>query len=119
MASITVVIQPNENIRYSPSPNVSQGDTVTFQLVDIPGEVEVSFDGGNSCFTTPGPFDLNGSTLATSSSQHTVSFTAAKGPYPFTVQIFGTKERRKGGDHETKNGGLDVTTDPPKEADKK
>ena len=115
MANITVYIQSNEDLRYSPGPAVQQGDTVTFQLVNIPGKVEVDFEDGRSCLTPPGPITLNGGNLLTSSAQETVSLTAPRGQYPFTVQIFGDQDqeaRRKGGEHETKTGGLDVTTDP-------
>lgn len=115
MASITIEIRSNEDIRYSPSPFVSQGDTVTFRIVDIPGEVEVSFDGGNSCLTPPGPYYLNGVSLQ--ASQESVSLTAPRGQYPFTVKIFGPGERKLGGELETKKGGIDVTTDPPKDRD--
>ncbi|MFP2908985.1 hypothetical protein ACLESD_28875 [Pyxidicoccus sp. 3LFB2] len=116
MANIIVTIQSNEDIRYSPSPVVRHGDTVTFKLEGIPGEVDVVFDSG-SCLNPPGPYTLNGSTLATSSSQQTVAVTAQAKQYPFTVTIPGGSERskKKGGELESKKGGLDVTTDPPED----
>ena len=117
MPGITIEIRSNEDIRYVPDPFVKHGDTVTFQVVDIPGEVDVSFDDGNSCLTPPGPYQLNGNTLATSSTQNSVSFTAHRGLYPFTVTIPGSL--RKGGELETKKGGIDVTTDPPTETEEK
>lgn len=111
--NITVTISSNEDIRYSPSPEVRPGDTVTFKLEGIPGEVDVAFDSG-SCLTPPGPYVLNGHSLLTSSSQQTVTLTAEARPYPFTVTIPGSPERKRG-EHETKKGGLDVTTDPPED----
>ncbi|WP_164013561.1 hypothetical protein [Pyxidicoccus trucidator] len=115
MASITVTIFSNDDIRYSPSSVVRHGDTVTFALHDIPGEVDVAFDAG-SCLTPPGPYTLNGHSLLTSSSQQTVTLTADAHRYAFTVTIpGGTEESRKRGEHETKKGGLDVTTDPPED----
>jgi hypothetical protein len=119
MANITIEIQPNEEVRYSPGSLVRRGDTVTFQLVNVPGEVEVSFDDGDSCLSPPGPYLLNGGTLTMSSSQQTVSLTAAAGLYPFTVQFLGTGARRMGGELETKKGGIDVTTEPPEDPEDK
>ena len=116
MANITVTIFSDEDIRYSPSPVVRHGDTVTFKLHGIPGEVDVVFDEG-SCLTPPGPYTLNGGSLLTSSSEQTVTVSALPRPYPFTATIPGsTEESRKRGEHETKKGGLDVTTDPPEDA---
>lgn len=112
--NITVTISSNEDIRYSPSPLVRPGDTVTFKLDGIPGQVEVAFDSG-SCLTPPGPYTLNGSSLLTSSCQQTVTLNASAGQYSFTATIPGSPESKKRGEHETKKGGLDVTTDPPED----
>ena len=46
-----------------------------------------------------------------------VSTSAQKRPYPFDVVITDApKERKVGpGEHDRKNGGIDVTSEPPKE----
>lgn len=124
VGTITITIERNADLRYSPSPDVRRGDIVTFKLHDVPYEVEIQFDDA-SCFSNPGPFYLNGSNLLTSESLHTVATNASLGEYPFTVTIFDGTARsqtgnvRKGGELETKKGGIDVTTDPPKDPKKK
>ncbi|MFP2934592.1 hypothetical protein ACLESO_57685, partial [Pyxidicoccus sp. 3LG] len=92
-------------------------DTVTFRITGITGEVEIAFD-QTSCFTSSGPWDMNTTSLSTTDSLHLVAPDAARHLYPFTVTITGTpaKDKHLGpGNHETKRGGIDVTTDPPKD----
>ncbi len=114
VANVTVTIRSNEDIRYSPSAVVRPGDLVLFKLENVPYSAELSFD-EDDCFVASGPFELNGNSLTLSSTLQTVTMTVAPGPYPFTVHIYdGTKDRKKGGELETKKGGLEVTTDPPK-----
>jgi|GEM_PF-3244651 hypothetical protein len=118
MGNLTITIERNNgvlDIRYSPtSRQVSRGGTVTFNLQNIPGEADVTFDSG-SCLTAPGPYILNGASLLTSSYQETVDSNASVGPYPFTVTIPSGTERRKGEEREAKKGELDVTTEHPED----
>ncbi|MCY1021492.1 hypothetical protein [Pyxidicoccus sp. MSG2] len=122
MGSITIHIRLNEDIRYTPSPLVRQGDAVTFKLEDVPYAAEVRFPDG-TCLSTPGPYELDGNSLLLSSSLQTVAATAAEGQYPFTVTIFDgsstSTSLRVGGQHEVKKGGIDVSTEPPKDPEKK
>ncbi|MBJ6759713.1 hypothetical protein JGU66_02985 [Myxococcaceae bacterium JPH2] len=112
MTHVTIEIRPDD-IRYSPSQLVNQGDTVTFQLDSIIGPVTVFFDNG-TCLTAPNPFTLNGQTLQQANTF--VALTAMSGAYPFTVTIPDMPKRhsKHGGEHEVKKGGLEVSTDPPK-----
>ncbi|RJS26182.1 hypothetical protein DRW03_06945 [Corallococcus sp. H22C18031201] len=112
MAHITIEIRPDD-IRYSPSALVNQGDTVTFHLDSIIGPAIVFFDDG-TCLTAPNPLTLNGQTLQQTNTF--VALTALSGPYPFTVTIpdMPRRSNKHGGEHEVKKGGLEVSTDPPK-----
>jgi hypothetical protein len=119
MGSIIIHIRRDEDIRYTPGPLVWRGDAVTFKLEDVPYAAEVRFPDG-TCLTIPGPYELNGNSLLLSSSLQTVATNAAPGPYPFTVTIFdGATSRRVGGQHEVKKGGIDVSTEPPTDPEKK
>ncbi len=121
MTRITVKIQPT-GLDYDPTSLVRHGDEVTFRLDGV-ASAKVTFDGA-SCFADPGPYSLNNTTLGASESEHTVTLTCPAGSYPFTVQIPDPSQSRDlrgghGGNFETKKGGLDVTTDPPEDKDKK
>ncbi|RKH15321.1 hypothetical protein D7V97_00505 [Corallococcus sp. CA053C] len=116
MANITVDLSTTP-ISYAPGPEVKQGDTVTFTLGSLPSSTEatVTFTDG-TCLTVAGPYQLGG-THAIATSPLTVSNTAQKRPYPFDVVITNApKDRKVGpGEHDRKNGGIDVTSEPPKE----
>ncbi|RYZ39738.1 MAG: hypothetical protein EOO71_18830 [Myxococcaceae bacterium] len=107
-------------VTYFPGPEVKHGDHVIFKL-GTPTTVatnvtsaKVTFPNG-TCLTTSGPFTLGGLTMATS--PLTVSATAPRGTYDFEVNIPDpdeAKDRKVGpGEHDRKNGGIDVTSDPP------
>ncbi|WP_244237251.1 hypothetical protein [Corallococcus llansteffanensis] len=114
MANITVDLSTTP-ITYSPGPEVKHGDTVTFSLgsLAISTEATVTFTDG-TCLTTSGPYQLGG-THAAATSPLTVSNSAPKRAYPFDVVINDDlKDRKVGpGEHDRKNGGIDVTSDPP------
>ncbi|MCY1036467.1 hypothetical protein OV207_33830 [Corallococcus sp. BB11-1] len=117
MANITIDISTTP-VTYLPGPEVKHGDTVTFTLGTATNIVsaKVTFPHG-TCLTTSGPFLLGSTTMATS--PLTVSATAPKGPYAFEVNIpdpdLDEAKDRMVGPLETdrKNGGIDVTSDPP------
>ncbi|NMO18661.1 hypothetical protein HPC49_22530 [Pyxidicoccus fallax] len=113
MAGITIEIFSNMDIRYVPGPVVRPGDTVTFQLSGISGDVQVSFDGGDSCLTTPGPILLRGGSAKSSETWSSVSTMAAARQYTFTVQLVPSASLSAGPDEmATKKGGIDVTAEP-------
>ncbi|CAM4348710.1 hypothetical protein G4177_03620 [Corallococcus sp. ZKHCc1 1396] len=119
MATIYVDIATTP-VTYDPGPEVKHGDHVIFKLgtatttVTTISSAKVTFPNG-TCLTTSGPFTLGGPTMATS--PLVVSATALKGIYAFEVNIPDPDEvkDRKVGPLETdrKNGGIDVTSDPP------
>lgn len=118
MGNLTITIESNADIRYSHVPPVVRhGDTVTFQVQDVPGSVEVRFDDG-SCLTTTGPYELLGGPGLTAASPQPVSPGATARRYPFTATLPDSRGK-KIGEHEVKKGEIDVTTDPPTEFDKK
>ena len=117
MANITIDIS-TDPVTYLPGPEVKHGDTVTFSLGTASiASATVTFPLG-TCLTTHVPYTLGGPTTATS--PLTVSATAPKGTYPFEVNIPDEERDRKLGPEEAnrKNGGIDVTSDPPKEVRK-
>ncbi|WP_244227453.1 hypothetical protein [Corallococcus aberystwythensis] len=119
MATITVTLS-TDPISYSPGPEVKHGDTVVFSMGSYPAAytATVTFPDG-TCLTTSGPYTLGGSpSLGTSSK--TVSMTAAKGIYDFNAVIDdGTRDQgtdpRGPQERDRKNGGIDVTSDPPED----
>ncbi|MCP3140771.1 hypothetical protein [Pyxidicoccus xibeiensis] len=122
MKNIVIEVLPNRELRYPNGHDVSQGDTVTFRIEGIIGDVHISFD-DTSCFTSSGPWDVNSSSLSALNSVFEVSSTAPRDEYPFTVTTPGGSSKDKDkhvgpGNHETKRGTIDVTTDPPKDKTK-
>ncbi|NTX39316.1 hypothetical protein HUA74_33185 [Myxococcus sp. CA051A] len=114
MDNIVIRIQPTGPT--PEEPRVRHGDTVTFTLDGVVS-AEVKFPDG-TCLVNPGPFFLNNSTLASSNSTNSVTLTCAPDKYPFQV-ILPDAKHGPGNNYETKKGGLDVTTDPPKDPKKK
>ncbi|MBZ4335531.1 hypothetical protein K8556_32360 [Corallococcus sp. AS-1-12] len=123
MATITVDLS-TDPISYSPGPEVKHGDTVVFSMGSYPASytATVTFPSGN-CLTVsatnPYPYELGG-THALVTSPLTVSVTALKRIYAFDATIddgSSTRSEAKVGPIELdrKNGGIDVTSDPPKE----
>ncbi|RKG66189.1 hypothetical protein D7W79_36910 [Corallococcus exercitus] len=117
MANNPIIIDVSTTpVSYNPSQDVKQGDTVVFTLGNaLHATATISFPNG-TCLTTSGPYTLGGPTLSTT--PLVVSPTAAKGDYPFEVDFNSGLESqaRKGHEWDRKNGGIDVTSDPPKEA---
>ncbi|NOK16866.1 hypothetical protein HMI50_07480 [Corallococcus carmarthensis] len=118
MATITVDLS-TVPISYSPGPEVKHGDKVVFSMGSYPSAYTavVTFPDG-TCLTTVGPYTLGGGTLTTQ--QLTVSNLAPKKIYGFDAVIDdGTRERgtdpRGPEERDRKNGGIDVTSDPPED----
>lgn len=116
MANITIDISTTP-VTYLPGPEVKHGDTVVFTLGSATlVSATVTFPHGN-CLTTPGPYNLGGGTLATS--PLTVSATAPRGTYDFDVVASDDRELNTRASHrhewDRKNGGIEVTSDPPTE----
>ncbi|RKG75346.1 hypothetical protein [Corallococcus terminator] len=102
-------------VTYTPGPEVKHGDHVIFTLGAASATIAsatVAFSPVNP-LTTSGPYTLGGPTMATA--PLTVSATAPKGIYPFEVNIPDEAKDRKLGplEDDRKNGGIDVTSDPP------
>ncbi|MFP2902741.1 hypothetical protein [Corallococcus sp. 4LFB] len=123
MANITVDLS-TDPISYNPSAEVKQEDTVVFSMGSYPSSytATVTFTDGN-CLTVPGPnaypYQLGGQN-ALLTSPLTVRDTAMKRSYPFDVVIDdGTRDRSRDPrgplELDRKNGGIDVTSDPPKD----
>ncbi|RKH59772.1 hypothetical protein [Corallococcus aberystwythensis] len=103
-------------VSYSPSPDVKHGDTVVFTLGNaLTATATITFPDG-TCLTTSGPYTLGGPTMATA--PLVVALTAARRVYAFDVDFNNGQESRARHGHEwdRKNGGIDVTSDPPEEA---
>ncbi|WP_223642123.1 hypothetical protein [Corallococcus sp. EGB] len=114
MANITIDVSTTP-VSYYPSPDVKHGDTVVFTLGSaFNATATVSFPHG-TCLTTSGPYTLGGATMATS--PLTVAMTAERRVYDFDVDFNNGQESqaRKGHEWDRKNGGIDVTSDPPEE----
>ncbi|MFP2902740.1 hypothetical protein [Corallococcus sp. 4LFB] len=117
MANNTLTIDVSTTpVSYTPSAEVKHGDTVVFTLGNaLTATATVSFPSG-TCLTTTGPYTLGGPTLSTA--PLVVSLTAEQGLYAFDVDFNSGLESqaRKGHEWDRKNGGIDVTSDPPEEA---
>lgn len=114
MAIITVLINKSGNLVYIPDNKVRHGDTVRFaiELAGVASDVTVN---PPACLDSTASFGLSNTSLAAAQRDDPVSDGAAVGSYPFTVVLPDSPEaRRHGNELETKNGNLDVTTDPPK-----
>ncbi|WP_223642122.1 hypothetical protein [Corallococcus sp. EGB] len=111
-------------ITYSPGPEVKHGDKVIFSMGSYPPAytATIKFPDGN-CLTVsatnPYPYQLGG-THALATSPLTVSMTALKGVYAFDATIDDGSGNRSEDKVDPlkldrKNGGIDVTSDPPEE----
>ncbi|WNG41021.1 hypothetical protein F0U60_50510 [Archangium minus] len=124
MANHINVYITDTGISYDPSNLVSQGDIVTFHFPTSAQSVQMNF-GTPSCFSSSN-LSLTGGTQGPTSSLE-VDMHARPGSYPFTVTTSQVAlswvegKFRHGGNYESKNGSLDVTTEPPppEEKDKK
>lgn len=117
MGELTIQIAGDGTPSYPRGKTINPNDTVTFQLVNYTGEIEVTFDATNCCFTSADPLVLNGASLATSNQQKTVSPDARSSPPEYIFWAGPPTEgsvRRVGPpEWEAKTGTLDVSTDPP------
>ncbi len=113
MAIVTVIISKNRDLAYIPSNKVRHGDTVIFSLNVASGAADATVN-PPTCLQGTAQITLNSHSLHTLNSEQPVADGAAVGSYPFTVQVPTAEVARKHGlELETKNGNLDVTTDPP------
>ncbi|AKQ64927.1 hypothetical protein A176_001839 [Myxococcus hansupus] len=114
MAIVTVVINKSGNLSYIPDNKVRHGDTVRFAINMAGGASDVTVN-PPACLDNTASFSLSNTSLSASQREDPVSDGAAVGSYPFTVVLPDLPEAHKHGTElETKNGNLDVTTDPPK-----
>ncbi|MBN8469887.1 hypothetical protein JYJ95_25545 [Corallococcus exiguus] len=116
MALMTVTISP-EDITYDPSDKVKHADLVVFVMTGYAADATatVSFH-HDDCFTARSPFKLTADNAVPM--PLTVASHAKHGMHPFQVHIHGRKardDRSITGQLERKNGGIDVTSDPPEE----
>lgn len=117
MGELTVEISSDGTPSYPRGNTVYPNDTVTFQLVgSASGEVDVTFDPTNCCFTSSEPLSLDSSSLTASQQQKTVSGDARAKQYLFWTnppEQEDSREPRPPPHWESKTGTLDVSTDPP------
>jgi hypothetical protein len=108
MAELTIEIHP-DGPHYPRGNQVHHGDTVLFQLVDVPATVEVSFE-SPCCFTSSTTFAIDPTSFTASRHEETVLDTASAGKYYFRVDLPDSL-RQKFPNWEAKRGEVDVSTD--------
>ncbi len=114
MAIVTVIIKKSGDLVYVPSNKVNHGDTVTFILDSAVGPSSATVN-PPACLASTAPFTLDNTSLAAAKRDDPVNDGAAYTSYPFTVVVPTSPVKpNHGSELETKNGNLDVTTDPPK-----
>ncbi|MFP2961898.1 hypothetical protein ACLEPN_29945 [Myxococcus sp. 1LA] len=116
MDIVTVIIKKSGDLVYKPSNKVRRGQKVCFELDPVHGP-EWAIVNPPTCLekTDPITLDARHSSSAPIVYEDPVSESAAYTTYPFTVTVPPVPEKpHLGGEAETKNGNLDVTTDPPK-----
>ncbi|NNB84232.1 hypothetical protein HJC10_10245 [Corallococcus exiguus] len=116
MALMTVTLSPKD-ITYDPSPEVKHGDLVVFVMAGYAADATavVSFH-HDDCFTARSPFKLTSDNAVPV--PLTVAPHAKRGRHPFQVRIHSRKVQDDSsieGQSDRKNGGIDVTSDPPVE----
>jgi hypothetical protein len=117
MANVLIEILEGGDPRPNPA-SIQHGDTVTFQVVGTQS-VEVNFD-PPYCLTDDTPVMLDGSNPAmTACSPRAVASTALKGGHSYHVTVLRAGVVKAGSQKEGKQGDLEVTTDPPKDKDKR
>lgn len=110
MAGFTIEIH-SDGPHYPNGKVVHPNETVTFTLVGIQGEVDVTFE-TPCCFTSSAPLTLDSSSLAASSQQKTVSADARDGDVShFSADIPDRAREHRPPDWEAKRGEVDVSTD--------
>ena len=114
MAIVTVLINKSGNLVYIPDNKVRHGDTVRF-AIELAGVISDVTVNPPTCLDSTASFGLSNTSLAASERNDPVADGAAVGSYPFTVVLpDSAAAHHHGVELETKNGNLDVTTDPPK-----
>ncbi|WP_434348223.1 hypothetical protein ACN6A1_11470 [Myxococcus virescens] len=115
MTVVTVTIKKSGDLVYEPSNQVGRGYTVRFVLDPVNGPLWATVH-PPTCLVSTNPITLDKTSSATPPVyEDPVSESAAYTTYPFTVKVPPVPEKpHLGGEAETKNGNLDVTTDPPK-----
>jgi hypothetical protein len=117
MANVIVEILEGGDPRPNPAV-VRHGDTVTFH-VEGTQSVDVTFN-TPGCLTDSSDLALDGSNSALNSSPaRSVSPTAPRGAYWYSVEVLRAGAVKAGSQKETKQGTLEVETDPPKDKDKR
>ncbi|NVJ00757.1 hypothetical protein HV824_21920 [Myxococcus sp. AM009] len=113
MAIVTVVIKKSGNLSYIPNNKVRHGDTVRF-WIDTSSGVTSAVVQPPACLDDTASISLDNSSSLKETKDDAVSESAAVGTYSFTVDVSPSSgSSRLGSELETKNGNLDVTTDPP------
>ncbi|ATB49280.1 hypothetical protein [Corallococcus macrosporus] len=113
MAIVTVVIKKSGDLSYIPNNKVRHGDTVRFWIDTSTGVTNATVY-PPTCLDSTASISLDNSSNLKEAKDDAVSEGAAVGTYPFTVNVpGGSGSSHHGSELETKNGNLDVTTDPP------
>ncbi|WP_426753592.1 hypothetical protein [Myxococcus sp. Y35] len=112
MGIVTVIIKKSGDLVYDPSNKVRHGDTVRFILDSAEGPSSATVN-PPACLVSTASFTLDNTSLAAAKRDDPVADSAAYIPYPFTVDVPTSSKPSHGSELETKNGNLDVTTDPP------
>ncbi|NOJ80927.1 hypothetical protein [Myxococcus xanthus] len=113
MTVVTVTIKKSGNLVYEPSNKVRRGQPVRFELDLLDGPLWAKVH-PPACLVATNPVTLDRTSAAPPIYEDPVSESAAFMTYAFTVEVPPVPEKpHLGGEAETKNGNLDVTTDPP------
>lgn len=113
MNPVTVTIKKSGDLVYHPSNKVRRGQTVCFVLDPLHGPAWATVT-PPTCLVGTSPVTLAHTALAPPVYEDPVSESAAFTTYVFTVEVPPVPEKpHVGSGAETKNGNLDVTTDPP------
>ncbi|ABF92224.1 hypothetical protein MXAN_5047 [Myxococcus xanthus DK 1622] len=113
MTVVTVTIMKSGNLVYEPNNKVRRGQPVRFVLDQINGPLWAKVN-PPACLVATNPVTLDRTSAAPPIYEDPVSESAAFMTYGFTVEVPPVPEKpHLGGEAETKNGNLDVTTDPP------
>ena len=113
----TIIIKKSGELVYVPSSLVQRGQRVRFEL-DPVNPPEWATVNPPACLVSTTPVKLDKPSTPSAAPtvyEDPVSESAEVTRYPFTVTVPPVPEKpHLGGESETKNGNLDVTTDPPK-----
>ncbi|QDE98856.1 MULTISPECIES: hypothetical protein [Myxococcus] len=114
MTVVTVTIKKSGDLVYEPNNKVRRGQPVRFVLDPLNGPVWATVN-PPACLVATNSVTLDQTSAAPPIYEDPVSESAEFTTYSFTVEVPLLPEKPHfGGEAETKNGNLDVTTDPPK-----